>query len=267
MEKGARTAAKELGINLTVKTGAQETSITQQIAIIEDLIRDKVDGIVIAPASSTELIPVLKKAQDAKISIVNIDNQLDVEMCRKIGLVNVPFISVNNEQGGYLSAQYISGKITKPTEVIILEGITSAQNSQDRKNGALRAFKENPNISIVAVETANWKIDEAYTVTANLYKRFPSVGAFFCANDMMALGAAKYIGEVTRKGQVLIAAYDALEEARDAIRNGKIAVTIDQQADAQGYLGVKYVLQKINGEKVPLETLVDLKVVHEGNLK
>lgn len=267
MEKGARKAAKEAGINLTVKTGAQETSITQQITIIEDLIRDKVDGIVIAPASSTELIPVLKKAQDAKIAIVNIDNQLDVEMCRKIGLVNVPFISVNNEQGGYLSAQYISEKVTKPTEVIILEGITSAKNSQDRKNGALRAFKENPNIKVVAVETANWKIDEAYTVTANLYKRFPNVGAFFCANDMMALGTAQYLGEVTSKGKILIASYDALEEAKQAIKEGKIAVTIDQQADVQGYLGVKSVLQKINGEIVPVETLVDLKIVHDGILK
>jgi len=38
METGARKAAKELGINLTVKTGAQETSITQQIAIIEEWI-------------------------------------------------------------------------------------------------------------------------------------------------------------------------------------------------------------------------------------
>lgn len=267
MEKGARKAAKELGINLTVKTGAQETSITQQIAIIEDLIHDKVDGIVIAPASSTELIPVLKKAQDAKIAIINIDNQLDVEMCRKIGLVDIPFISVNNEQGGYLSAQYISEKITQPTEVAILEGITSAKNSQDRKNGALRAFNENPNVKVVAIETANWKIDEAYTVTDNLYKRFPTIGAFFCANDMMALGTAKYLSEDMKYSKVLIGAYDALEETKNEIKDGKITVTIDQQADVQGYLGVKYVLQEINGETIPAETLVDLKVVHTGNLK
>ena len=266
MEKGARTAAKEMGVNLTVKTGAQETSVTQQIAIIEELIHDNVDAIVIAPASSTELIPVLKKAQEANIPIINIDNQLDTEICRKFGLVNVPFISVNNEQGAYLSAQYISGKITMPTEVVILEGITSAQNSQDRRNGALRAFKENSNVKVVAVETANWKIDEAYTMTASLYKRFPSIGAFFCANDMMALGTIKYLGE-TGQSNVLVAAYDALPEAKDAIKAGKQAVTIDQQADMQGYLGVKYAVQKLKGEQVPLQTFVDVKIVHSGNLK
>lgn len=265
MEKGARKAAKEIGVTLTVKTGAQETSITQQIAIIEDLILDKVDAIVIAPASSTELIPVLKKAQDAKIHIINIDNQLDVEVCRKVGLLDVPFISVNNEQGGYLSAQYISEKITTPTEVVILEGIKSAKNAQDRKNGALRAFKENQNINVVAVETANWKIDEAYELTNSLYKRFPNIGAFFCANDMMALGTAKYLSEHSQS-KVLVAAYDALHEAKEAIKVGKISVTVDQQADVQGYLGVKYALEKINGQKVPIETLVDVKVIHRDNL-
>jgi len=266
MEKGARKAASEIGVNLIVKTGAQETSISQQIAIVEELIRDKADAIVIAPASSTELIPVLKKAQDANISIINIDNQLDVEVSRKIGLVNVPFISVNNEQGAYLSAKYISDKMSTPTDVAILEGIISAKNSQDRKNGALRAFKENPNINVVAVETANWKIDEAHTVTAGLYKKNPNLGAFFCANDMMALGTAKYLSE-NRKEGVLIAAYDALNEAKEAIKKGSLSVTIDQQADVQGYLGVKFAMQKISGEQVPMETLVDVKIIHLGSLK
>lgn len=266
MEKGARQAVGGTQASLTVKTGAQETAITQQIAIIEELISDKVDAIVISPASSTELIPVLKKAQDANIPIINIDNQLDKELCRKVGLLNVPFISVNNEQGGYLSAQYISEKITVPTEVVILEGMTSAQNSQERRDGALRAFKENPNIKVVAVETANWKIDEAYTVMTSLYKKFPNIGAVFCANDMMALGVIKYLDE-SGKTQVLLAAYDALDEAKLAIKNGKQMVTIDQQADVQGYLGVKYALQKLEGQEVPLETIVDVKIIHSGNIK
>lgn len=265
MERGARKAEKELNINLTVKTGAKETSIDQQIAIVEELILAKVDAIVIAPASSTELIPALKKAQEAKIPIINIDNQLDPEVSRKIGLTNVPFISVNNEQGAYLSAKYISEKITSPVNVAVLEGIRSAQNAQDRKNGALRAFSENSNIKVVAIETANWKIDEAYTVTADLYKRHPDIAAFFCANDMMALGTLKYLSDAG-KNNVLVAAYDALEEAKTAIRSNKLAVTIDQQADLQGYLGVKYAWQKLNGENVPPETLVDVRVIHSNSL-
>lgn len=265
MEKGARQAEQELGINLLVKTGAQETSIEQQITIIENLIKDQVDAIVIAPADSTELIPVLKKAQDAGIVIINVDNQLDPQAAKQIGLVNVPFISVDNELGAYLSAKYISDQIEGPTQVAILEGIRTAKNAEDRKNGALRAFGENPNIEVVAKETAHWKIDEAYDATAKLFEEHPQIGALFCANDMMALGSIQYLDEAG-KTDVLVAAYDALEEAKESIHAGKLQSTIDQQAALQAYTGVQFALRALNGETVPSETIVDVKLVTRENV-
>ncbi len=174
MEKGARKAEQELNINLIVKTGAKETSIEQQIAIVDELIRNRVEAIVIAPASSVEIIPILKKAQDTKIVIVNIDNQVDPELSRKMGLTEVPFISVDNEKGAYLAARYISDGIKKPTKVAILEGIRSAKSAEQRKADAVKAFGENRNIRIVASETANWRIDEAFDVTAKIFNRVAS---------------------------------------------------------------------------------------------
>jgi len=265
MEQGARKAESELGVNLIVKTGAQETSIEQQIAIVDEMIHKKVDAIVIAPGDSVALIPVLKKAKEAGIPIINIDNRLDPAVCAQLGLIDVPFISVNNEEGAYLSAKYISDQIKTPTKVVILEGIRSAKNAEDRKNGALRAFKENPQITMVAQETANWKIDEAYTVSKKLFSSQPDIGAVFCANDMMALGTIEYLKESGRKS-VLVAGYDALDEAKKEIRAGMLQVTINQQADIQGYLGVKMAVQAIGGEKLPPETLVDVKVVSKENL-
>jgi ribose transport system substrate-binding protein len=267
MEKGAREAEAELGINLVVKTGAQETSIEQQIAIIKGLIEDNVDAIIIAPADSTELIPVLKEAQDTGIAIINIDNQLDPEVSQQIGLQNVPFISVNNEHGAYLSAQHISNQIEQPTQVALLEveGIRTARNAQERKRGALRAFAENSNIQVVAVDTAHWKIDEAYDVAGQMFTRHPNIGAVFCANDMMALGVLQYL-EDTERTDVLVAAYDALEEAQKALRAGKLQATIDQQAAQQGYMGVQFAMRALAGEQLPPETLIDVKLVTAENV-
>jgi ribose transport system substrate-binding protein len=266
MEKGARKAEKELGINLIVKTGAQETSVEQQITIIEGLIQDKVDAILIAPADSVQLIPVLKKAQDAGIVIVNIDNQLDPQASAKVGLVNVSFISVNNEQGAYLSASYLSQKVTTPTQAVILEGITTAKNAQDRKKGAMKAFDENPNILVVDSQTADWKIDEAYTVTAKLFKDHPDVKLVFCANDMMAFGAIQYL-QKTGKTDVKVAAYDALAEAMPMLRDGTLLATIDQQAALQAYTGVQFAIQALKGEKLPPVRLLDVILVTRENAK
>ena len=266
MEKGGRQAEAEFEVELVVKTAAQETSIEQQIEIVDELIREMVDAIVIAPGDSLELIPVLKKAQDAEIVVINIDNRLDPEFSEKVGLVDVPFISVDNEQAAYLSAKYISDQITSPTDVAILEGIRSALNADARKNGALRAFSENPNITIVVMETAHWKIDEGYEVTKEIFSNYPNVGALFCANDMMALGAINYLKE-TSQSDVLVAAYDALDEAEQALRDGTLQVTIDQQAAYQGYLGVEYAVRTLNGESFPAETLVDVLTVTAETLE
>jgi len=261
MERGARRAEAELGVNLSVRTAAQETSIEQQIEIVRRQIEAGVDAIVIAPGDSVELIPVLKQARDAGIQVINIDNRLDPELSARQGLRDVPFISVDNEQGAYLAARHISQRITTPTQVAILEGIRGAVNAEDRKNGALRAFAENPHGHVVARETANWKIDEGYEMTRELFARHPDLGALFAANDMMALGAIQYLRETGRDGEVLVAAFDALEEAMPALRTGSLAVTIDQQAAEQGYLGVQYAVRALAGEALPGETVIDVLVV------
>jgi ribose transport system substrate-binding protein len=266
MEKGARQAEDELGVQLIVKTGARETSIEQQVSIVKDLIRAKVDAIVIAPGSSTDLIPVLKEAQDAGIVIINIDNRLDPRRSEEMGLGSVPFISVDNEQGAYLSAKAVADRITTPTKVAIIEGIRTAQNAQDRKRGAMRAFEANHNISVVASETANWKIDEGYQVTARIMAQHPDIGAIFCANDMMALGAIRYLTE-NQKGKVLVAAYDNLEEAQSAIRRGELVATIDQQAGMQGQMGVQFAVRALNGEVLPRESLVEVKLITAETLE
>ena len=249
-----------------MKTGAKETSIEQQIAIVDELIKDKVGAIVISPGSSMDLIPVLKKAHDANITIVNIDNKLDTTFLKKEGLTDIPFISVDNVDAAYKSAKYISDKITKPTKVVIIEGIPGADNGEQRKEGAMKAFKENTNIQVVASETADWKIDEAYDVTASIFTKNPDIGAIFCANDMMALGTMQYLAK-SNNNNVLVAGFDDLDEAENAIRTGKMQVTINQQADIQGYTGVKYALEMIDGKKEPAETLIDAKVVTLNNIK
>jgi hypothetical protein len=77
MERGARQAETELGVELIVLTGSQETSVEQQISNVRRMIEEQVDAIVIAPADSANLVPVLQDAQEAGIVVVNIDNRLD----------------------------------------------------------------------------------------------------------------------------------------------------------------------------------------------
>ena len=265
MEKGARRAEAELGIRLIVKTGAQETSIEQQIQIVEELILQKIDAIVIAPGSSTELVKVLKKAQDAGIVIVNIDNRLDVGECEKQGLTGVPFISVENDDAAYLSAKTIADLVSEPTKAVIVEGIRDAENAELRRQGAVRAFSENPNIEVIASESANWKIDEAHDLVKSLFGANPDIGLIFCANDMMALGAVQYLIEADKR-DVLVAGFDNLDDMKATIEDGWAYVTVDQQADLQGYNGIATAVNMLNGVQVDAETYVKAKIITKETL-
>ena len=266
MEQGARQAEKEVAVSLHVKTATQETSIEQQIQLVEQEIQANAQAIVIAPGDSTRLVPVLKKAQDAGIHIVNLDNRLSAEAMAAMGMQPVPFISVNNEEGAYQAAKFVADQLSQPTQAALIEGIRSAHNAQQRRRGAERAFQENPHVRIVAAETAHWKIDEGYEVAQRLFKAHPHIGVVFCANDMMAIGVMKYLQE-TGKTKVLVAGFDALEEAKTAIRGGQLAVTVDQQAAQQGYRGVMAALQLLKGETPPLEQEVEAKLVTAQSLR
>ncbi len=266
MEQGARRAQLDSRVDLQVKTATQEASVDQQIRLVEQEIQAKTQAIVIAPGDSTRLVPVLKKAQDAGIHIVNIDNQLSPEVMVGVGMKPVPFISVDNEQGAYRVAQYLAAQVKRPTEAAIIEGIRSANNAQARKRGAERAFHENPQLRLVATETANWKIDEAYELAKRLFKDHPRLGVVFCANDMMAIGVLKHLQE-TGNTRVLVVGFDALSEAKTAIRAGQLLATVDQQAAQQGYLGVMTAWQLLQGRPQSLALEVDAQLVTAQTLK
>jgi ribose transport system substrate-binding protein len=266
MEQGARQAQKETGVDLQVMTATQETSIEQQIQLVEQQIEARVSAIVIAPGDSLRLVPVLKRAQDAGIPIVNIDNRLSAQAMLASGMKPVPFISVDNEKAAYVVASYVAAQAARPVDAAIIEGIRTADNAQQRKRGAERAFHDNGKVRLVASETANWKIDEAQQVAKALFARYPRIGLVFCANDMMAIGVASYLQQSGRT-KVLVAGFDALDEAKTAIRAGQLTATIDQQARQQGYMGFMTALHLIRGETVPMEVQVESRLVTTQTLK
>lgn len=266
IEKGARRAEKEFGVELQVRTGSEETAVEQQIQIVEDFIQAHVDALVIAPADSQRLVPVLKKAQDAGIAIINIDNRLDAEVVNSLRMKPPPFISVDNVAGSYQSAKFVADEVKAPAEAAIIEGVPSTENAHARLLGATRAFAENPKIHLVGQESAHWKIDEGHDVAKHIFARHPGVTVLFCANDMMAIGAVKYLQDSGRKN-VLVAGYDAIDEAKAAIQSGLMAVSIDQQAGLQGYQGVALAVRALKGEPLPPVTLVEARLVTAATLK
>ena len=262
MVDGAEDGAADLGASIEVAAPDFETSIDQQIAIVDRLIGQKVDGIVLAPADSIRLIPALKRAQDAGIPVVNIDNPIDRSAVAAAGLQPIPVITVDNADGAYRVVKAVLASFPADKSQIkaaVIEGIAGAQNGEQRKAGALKAFAEDPRVTLVASESGDWERDRGEQAAIRILAQVPDLDLLFCANDNMALGALPALTGVGVR--VKLIGYDALPEALDAVRAGTLAATVDQRAARQGRMGIEYLLKRLRGEPVPLETLVDVRIV------
>jgi len=263
MVDGAEDGAADLGASIEVAAPDFETSIDQQIAIVDRLIEQKVDGILLAPADSIRLIPALKRAEAAGIPVVNIDNPIDARAAADAGLKPIPVITVDNQDAAYQAVKAVLAGFEpgrRSIKAAIIEGIRGADNGEARKAGALKAFGEDKRVTLVASETALWERDRGERVAADIIAQVPDLDLLFCANDNMALGALPALA-MAGATKVKVVGYDALPEALDAVRGGTLAATVDQRAARQGRMGVEYLLRRLRGESVPLETLIDVRIV------
>ena len=123
IELGAKNYAKQHNQHIDSFGMERETNIENQIGIMESLIQKGYDGIVLAPADSVRLVPVVKRAVQAGIKVVNIDNPLDAKLLAKEGIV-VPFVGPDNYAGSKLIGEYVKEKMGDTAyKVVYLEGI------------------------------------------------------------------------------------------------------------------------------------------------
>lgn len=259
MEKGARQAAEDLNVSLVVKSGTNETQVEQQIELIDEQLTIGMDALVIAPADSIAILPVLMRAHELGVKLVNIDNRIDHDSIQRAGLPPVPFVSVDNESGGYAAGLALAERASPDAKALIIEGPRSAINARQRRDGARRALQES-GIEIVASEEAHWKLESAYALTKNMHERYPDLEIIFAANDMMALGVLLYVQENGLEDW-LIGGFDNIPDAQTAVQAGQLTVTIDQQARQQGYQGVATAVELINGNAVRETVMVSTRTI------
>ena len=270
--RGARRAAREAGMALTVEAGAHATDDSAQIAMLRAAAEKASSSepptraIVVAPSSSRAPIAAIASARQAGIPVVIIANPLDPDAAKAGGLDELPFVGSDDEHGAYLAAKHLTAGIAAPTQVAIIEGPRAAMASEQRKKGALRAFAENANITVVASEPADFKLDRAIEVVSRMLERHPSVGAIFCADDLMALAAIEHLAERGRAG-VQIASYGGLEPARQAIAAGVLHATVAQNGSLVGYKGAELAARALGGQRPTGTSMVDIELITPDTLK
>ncbi len=241
-----------------------ETDLAQQVALVEQMVARGVNAIVIAPADSKALVPVLKRAQEAGTVVVNIDNKLDDAVLAEAG-VTIPFVGPDNREGAKLVGDELAKSLEKGAKVAILEGVPTAFNAQQRRAGFEDAMKE-AGMEIVAVQSAQWEMEKANTVTAALLREHPDLAAVLASNDSMALGAAAAIKAAGKEGAVKIVGFDNISAVQAMIKEGRVLATADQHGDQLAVFGIEAALEILEDNAAPEDKKTPVDLVTKDSL-
>ena len=241
-----------------------ELDVSRQIDLVEQMIAQKVNAIVIAPADSKALIPVCKKAQQAGIVVVNIDNKFDDEVLTSSS-VKFPFVGPNNRNGAKMVGDFLAGKLQSGDKVAIVEGAPNAFNGIQRKLGFEDAMKA-AGMNIVSSQSGYWETDKANQIVAALVTEHPDLKAVLCANDSMALGAVAALRTAGKQGRVLVIGYDNISAIHHLLAEGNVIASADQHADQLAVFGIEYALDMPKNKSTPADRETPVNLVTAESL-
>lgn len=245
MQDGATAYQKEHAAEFSLIANGikDETDTSAQIKIVQQMMVERVDAIVIAPADSKALVPVLKDAVDKGIIVVNIDNKLDPAALKEKSLT-VPFVGPDNRKGAKLVGDELAKHLKPGDKVGIIEGVSTTTNAQQRTAGFQDAMKAAGAV-VVGVQSGQWEMDKGNTVASAMLREHPDLKALLCGNDNMALGAVASVKSAGKSGKVMVVGYDNISAIKPMLADGRVLATADQFAAKQAVFGIETALKAL----------------------
>jgi len=164
---------------------------------IQDLMVQKVDGLVILANESAPLTPIAKKAHEQGIYIVNVDRGFT-----EPGIANV-YLEGDNKSFGRKSAEFVAQKLGGKGNLVILTGIPCTVDT-DRVTAAREVFKKSPDINVLDQQPVKWSRVEAKKVMQDMLTKYPAIDAVWAQDDDSALGAIQAIKEAHRDDKIWV---------------------------------------------------------------
>jgi ribose transport system substrate-binding protein len=248
LESGLNEAANAYGYNLIVTAG--EFDVAKQKDQIQDFIVRKVDAIILSPCDSKSIGTSVKAANDAGIPVFTADIACLVE-----GVKVVSHIASDNIAGGQLAAQAIAKALNGAGKVAIIDH-PEVESVIQRVKGFEDEIAKSKNIQIVAKLSGHGVKDQAFRTTEDVLQAHPDIDAIFGINDDSALGALAAIEKAGKTGRIKIVGFDAVPEAREAIKAGKIYADVIQKPKEIGKNTIEAVKTYISGGTVSPTILI-----------
>lgn len=244
--EGALKAGEDLGVNV-IYNGPTTPDAAEQIKMLEDYITVGVDAICVAPNDAASMDPVLRKARNAGILVLDWDTPANAQ------LVDASIRQISDkEYAEHMLDKLVEYMGTDNAEWAILTGGLSAENLntwiQFAKDHAASKY---PNLKLVADPfPTDEKQDVALSTTKDIIKAYPNVKGLFCVSTPTPIGAGLAVRELGLQDKVSVVGSTVKEDVADLLTDGSVDCGSLWNCNDLGYLTVAVAKYMLEGGKL-----------------
>ncbi len=262
VRQGALKAAEEEGYEILWNGPEVETDRERQVQIVEDMMAQKVAGIVLAPSDRKALVPVVEKVHTRGIPCVIVDSGVETENV-------LSYMATDNYRGGVLAAQRMGKILNGQGKIIVVRWTPNSGSTDARLAGFTETLsKEFPGVEIVDSQYPNpTTTDKARDVTDDLLTKNPGIDGLFACNATTSGGALTALLN-TKQGdkKIKMVGFDAWPMVVDGLEKGHLDSLIIQNPYRMGYEGVKAIVDHRAGKSIPKEVDTGVELVTQERL-
>src|SRR5262245_28252485 len=264
---GAAKAAQDLEaqgtkIKIIWKGPLREDDREQQTQVVEGFISQNVSGIVLAPFDSHALVRPVEEAAAAGIPTLVVDSALDTT---KI----VSFVATDNKKGGALAADQMGQLLKGKGKVLLLRYQEGVASTHAREEGFVEKLKSAyPGIELISSnQFAGPTRETARQASENLLTRYSSqIQGVFTPNESSTAGMLLALQDINKGGQVVFIGFDVSETFLTAMRSRQLQGIVVQNPFRMGELGVKSMIDHLQGRPVAARIDTGVMLVTPDNL-
>lgn len=256
---GSLKATRELSgegteIEIIWKGPLREDDREQQIQVVEGFSSQGVNGIVLAPLDNRALVRPVEEAKRAGVPTVIIDSALESDNI-------VSFVATDNRRGGMLAADKMGELLGGKGKVLVLRYQEGSASTQDREDGFIEELKKKfAGMELISSDQyAGATRDTAKRASENLLNRFgDDVQGIFTPNESSTAGMLLALQDIGKAGKITFIGFDTSETFTEAMRNKQLQGFVVQNPFNMGYLGVRTMIEHLQGK--PVEKRIDTGV-------
>jgi len=264
---GANKAAGELTaqgtqVDVIWQGPVREDDRELQIQVVEGFVSRAVDGIVLAPLDNHALVRPVEEAKRAGVPTVIIDSGLESPQITS-------FVATDNRKGGSLAADRMGELLNGKGKVLMLRYMEGSASTQDREAGFVERLKEKyPGIELVSsAQYAGATRDTAKRASESLLNQFAEqLQGIFTPNESSTAGMLLALQDINKAGKITFVGFDASDAFIEAMKAKQLQGIVVQNPFNMGYLGVRTMVEALQGKKVGARVDTGVTMVTLDNL-